>query len=277
MTDADHSPVDAATPGQLPEHPFPSPPVARPAPDDTTPTYLQPPRLGIIHLLAWMTVAAVLFNYDYSHVPANQVFVLKIGRIIGIFLEILNAAGLVGCGVLLSAKIRGMPGRLQPGHWLLFYGCLRLIEYRFQFPVQAEIALFLAGRVSPYTPGMVLFGISDKLLEIVAFLFFANLIPEHGRWRVFFRSWALAISLPSLLLFIVSWHSPDLFFTPPNRDVELWCPLLTIQSLMLGVVALLDLIRPSQRDWLHWLGICLCFWALNQVPIILLLNTLGWL
>jgi hypothetical protein len=279
MIDADPQPSGTPTPGESSDAPLAilTPDVDVITPPSAYPEYLQPPRLGIIHLLAWMTVAAVLFKYDVSRLPPNHIFVFKIGRIIGVVLEILNAAGLVGFGVLLLAKIRRIPGHFQPGHWLLLYACLKIIELKFTFPLQTALSMYLMGTSSPFTSNMAFFAICNGLIEIAAFLLFASLIPEHGRWRVFFRLWALGISLPLLLAFIIFLCYPNYLFNIRIHVIEPEDLFLIIQSLLLLVFTILDLICHPKRDWLHWLGIFFSYWALSQVPIILLFNRLDWL
>ena len=97
------------------------PPVA---PISAEPEYIQPPRLGIIHLLAWTAVAAVLFKVNAallllakgnSAVVAPDVPV----QAIGIADFTLMAAGIVGLAVLVRAWLRRQPARLAPGHWIL--------------------------------------------------------------------------------------------------------------------------------------------------------------
>jgi len=88
--------------------------------------YYCPPRLGIIHLLAWTAATAVLLKFSMAMEmignaaidvmsPAQQVF----DQTIRFVYTTVQAAGIVGTSVLLLGKIRGAPGRLHPGHWIM--------------------------------------------------------------------------------------------------------------------------------------------------------------
>ena len=91
--------------------------------------HIQPPRLSILHLLLWTTVAAVLFKFNMAvaavvlramaGMHGKMVATSIVNRVIAPTRVIMYAAGLVGLGILIVSKIRGRRGRLQPGHWML--------------------------------------------------------------------------------------------------------------------------------------------------------------
>ncbi len=94
------------------------------APIPTEPDYLQPPRLGIIHLLAWTAVAAVLFKGDAaSRLLAKERMSDLSGNLLqqvaGLLDLTLIAAGIMGLAVLACSRLRRQPGRFAPGHWIL--------------------------------------------------------------------------------------------------------------------------------------------------------------
>ena len=92
-------------------------------PGPALPEHYEPPRLSILHMLIWMTVAAVLFKLQVAIEATDQGHSL-FRR--GVFFQayqaanvILDAAAYVGMGVLCMSMVRGLRGRLQPGHWIL--------------------------------------------------------------------------------------------------------------------------------------------------------------
>ena len=87
------------------------------------PEHYEPPRLSILHLLIWMTVAAVLFKLQAWHEATEPGYDISAHSLLikADFTAniILDAAAYVGMGVLAISMFRGLRGRLQPGHWIL--------------------------------------------------------------------------------------------------------------------------------------------------------------
>ena len=81
--------------------------------------YYRPPRLGIIHFLAWMILAALLLSSDFSvyldpYGPLSQhQTAMKICRAA---VDVILPALLVGGGILLIDCFRKKAGAFQPGH-----------------------------------------------------------------------------------------------------------------------------------------------------------------
>lgn len=125
MSDADPQSSGNPISGDSPEASLPIPGVFKDSNDPrrSTPEYLQPPRLGIIHLLAWMTVTAVLFKIIMALAPGRP-FEMSYSLCIWIFKVIINSAAITGAGIVLVAKYHGGKGYYQPGHFLLFYSSL---------------------------------------------------------------------------------------------------------------------------------------------------------
>ena len=88
--------------------------------------FYQPPRLGIIHLLAWTAIAAVMFKSDIAiRLLWKQQEMVVISNVLYQAIEFVDltlmAAGVVGLAVLVRAWFRRQPGRFAPGHWILMF------------------------------------------------------------------------------------------------------------------------------------------------------------
>jgi hypothetical protein len=143
---------------------------------------LQPPRLGIIHLLAWMTVTAVLFQINMVLAPGRPVEV-NYALWSWIFRVIIQSAAITGAGIVLVAKYYGGKSYFQPGHFLLFFS---------SFVTFVNLALSRFFSLSTNTIDSDLFGFSTFLWTfpgILIFFWIASKIPEQGRWKNMFRAW----------------------------------------------------------------------------------------
>ena len=87
--------------------------------------YYRPPRLGIVHLLIWITLAAVLMKVMTALIATSEPSGLAPDRVsvahkaIWYLTSCMIAATLLGTFVIARDKIRGAAGRLQAGHWLV--------------------------------------------------------------------------------------------------------------------------------------------------------------
>ena len=89
------------------------------------PQYFRPPRLGIIHLLAWTAATAVWLKFFVASQrrlrydgPVRRVLTPSHHAIQFVNAAVIGA-GVVGATVILLGKARGESGRLQPGHWFV--------------------------------------------------------------------------------------------------------------------------------------------------------------
>lgn len=81
------------------------------------------PQFGIIHLLIWSTVTAVLLKYylaiadesSFQESPV-QLWLIRISQSLS---AILVGSIVIGSGILIRARCYKMLRRLQPGHWLV--------------------------------------------------------------------------------------------------------------------------------------------------------------
>ena len=89
-----------------------------------SPELFHPPRLGIIHLLAWTAVTAVLLKLmmalEFFSPPDELPRAMRIYSVTTLSTDMMIlAAGVVGTSVILCSRLRCITGRLQAGHWML--------------------------------------------------------------------------------------------------------------------------------------------------------------
>lgn len=221
--------------------------------------YFQPPRLGIIHLLAWTAATAVLLKLWMAVDMLRGTDAGSMGQAAEVFQQasriIYNTvlgAGIVGTGVVLLGKLRGAPGRLQPGHWLLTIETLATLltllcwlSYTLLLEKRSEL---------DYSPTtfvwlLVYLGIK-KLLQAVAYFVVTGLVRDALRWRVALFAMGVGVAIEGLAYICMAFW------------LELWWlvsfPLgQFIAGAVLLVTVLLDLPARRLRDWVHWLGVAL--------------------
>jgi hypothetical protein len=221
--------------------------------------YYQPPRLGIIHLLAWVTVAAVLMKLNLalevlpsgsSNLNLSETLLLA-GKLQQAARAIVTAALLVGGFVFWLDRYHRKPGYLQPGHWIVgIDGLLELESLIFSTIFLLGIAKINQVQMSMSTV-MMAFAIFNMLIRISAFFFAAWRLPERWRWK-----WVLGIEAFSVVLVL---SVLSVFFVSRNAipvGVIRFCfsyfdfPLASI----IVIAIVIDLAKGLRRDWLHWLG-----------------------
>lgn len=274
MPDADSRPSDTPIPGESPDASLPIPGTSDVSnnPRRSTPEYLQPPRLGIIHLLAWMTVAAVLFKVYVAFAP-NKPLEMNYNLWIWMFKTIANSAAVIDAGILLVAKYRDPKRYFQPGHFLLFCSCLATLE---NLLIVSLLVLFISEPFA-WNPINISFltlsSLSKIFIDLVVLLWFALRIPVKGRWKYMFQFWG-GIDLLYLVLAFASLRmvSNTIFIstsTPLSYPLVFPGILLffILPNVFLAIAAILDLMRGPRRDWLHWLGVCGILFNYNWSPI----------
>jgi hypothetical protein len=225
--------------------------------------FYHPPRLGIIHLLAWTAATAVLTRFwllmhtlegpDSIEMPS----VMEVFRqVISCIFSAANGAGVVGACVLLLGKLRRAPGRLQPGH------CCTLIETTtfvliltvwFGHVMIRKLGLQDSQYYLFDSEAWILLGYGGILvIRAVAYLVATVLLRDARRWRVTLGALS-AVSLMAGLGWIGGFFHNWLLSV---AAIPLW---RLIGGGVLLVTVLLDLRRGSRRDWLHWLGVAIIF------------------
>ena len=250
------------------DHPHDSTPLQSPgkspfAPGSPFAAHYLPPRLGIIHLLAWTAATALLVIFWMATTEMiGDDGGDSIPRAIRVAQQVVwsiqltaLAAGLVGTGILLLAKIRRLRGRFQPGHWLLLISTLIWAP---SLLVPWALFLLIGTPDSVDTPSASSLVWISRTWNLVttstsfAAYFFATFVCKAGnRWRICFAVLA-AFGLMQTFRYVGALFSVSLFW---------WTKPLQYRSLIVGAVllmaVLIDLRRGPRRDWLHWLGVAI--------------------
>lgn len=234
--------------------PDPDPASARASP---TAEEFVAPRLGIIHLLIWITVAAVVLKMNaalsqFGPQGPSRVRVaagVEFQVLMGVY-DLLLATGLTGLGVLLLA-LRRARGRLQPGHWVLLVETIvSASAYLFRTASWLCQSNLLFHGVLNFVPYIILFGFRCGM-----FWFAGSRVLGGRGWRWSLRTFAVVNGLQGLLIAWASyvmlgwWGSSFDYFSLAFSPY--WSLVL---GLVLLVIAVLDA-RHRSRDWLHWLGV----------------------
>lgn len=247
----------------------------------SSPEYLQPPRLGVIHLLAWITVMAVLLSFEKTvlrfldqsllnyHIELS--LWLGLATWFGLCFMAITSAAFVGGGIVLGAKLRHTPGYLQPGHWLILYACLHELVIKTQIII---MLVYSSGTTRPFILRSYFF----LIIQGIALCWMALRIPEDGRWKFFFRLWAAVIVYPVVLQILDFLNYKilffDLSFLSYYVQYEIWWiqyVIGTVLAICLLVVVIRDMKYGPHRDWLHWLGTGVVFLDLiNPITFFLL-------
>ena len=233
----------------------PQPPGQSPfGPRSSFAEHYRPPRLGIIHLLAWTAATAVLLKYSLAMEMIAETGGESIRSSRDLFQEVSNfvssttiGAALVGACVLLLAKIRRLPGRFQPGHWLLLITALTTL---LSLSVSALYALARAADLADYSSLRWYFMAYGLVWVIQAGMYFYAGRPSRGgrRWSICFAVLALVALVRGL------WHVGNSLLDFLGSPFSFPLETLIVAPVLL-VVVLVDLRRGPRRDWLHWLGV----------------------
>jgi hypothetical protein len=229
---------------------------------ESSPIYLRPPRLGIIHVLAFLALAAILIlpntlahyygkNTPIPNVPPGARFVWAGPQI---NLNLCRAASLVGLGVLIVCWFRRIPGQLQPGHWVLL---LQSIAMLFGFLLEKTSPLWF-GNVSDTIKLHSMIKLQSILtgylifLVVVAYVLLILLLREAISWKALFASLAVMFAASGLFYFD---HGMQIWMHYSFSGITL--ALSSVVLFVLVVILALDRSNYPIRDWLHWLGLFL--------------------
>lgn len=256
-------------------------------PVTASPNYLYlPPRIGIIHLVALMTIFALLLSLNKT----IELIIIKQKQIIikpshlsiwtGIYcIEMcLLSAGFVCSGILLNAKRHHEPGLFQPGHWLVL---MRVAAVLIDLFSSVHLVIFSQGSFVSSLWWVLFTGIHIALA--IAIFWIAKHLPGYGCWRFFFRLWAIATVYPALLALLVwlnskiyLWMHIDTSFL--TYTIQYWSisfVLVAFAFLTLITCVVWDIKRGQRHDWVHWIGIGIVGWdLLNKIIVTIILRIL---
>jgi hypothetical protein len=235
---------------------------------ESSPGYLRPPRLGIIHVLAFLVLATALIlpnalahyygkNTPVPNVPPGTRFVwagLQIN------MNLCRAASCVGLMVLVFCRIRRIPGRFQPGHWVLMLQGIAMIwgflwektSYLWFGSMSDTIKLQSMIKLQLILTGYVVFLIVGAYVLLILFL------REAISWKALFATLAVMFAASGLFYF--------------DQGMQVWMhyslsritlALSSFVLFVLDVTLALDRRNYPIRDWLHWLGLFLIGYQLS--------------
>jgi hypothetical protein len=226
-----------------------------------------PPRLGIIHLLALLTISAVLFGAQRgvqileksaSHTDKLTAHYLILDSI---YLAVL-AAGVVGLAALARWRASTRPQSLGPGQWILAVaGTAMLLTYSVEITRRAIVAFWdPANARMSYLPQLA-FSATVAAAQMFAFTVVAQRYVERGGWRRIIVLLAIAGAAQATLdaiLFLVIGE----WLRPPFPLFEFFYPAPAVVAVLVASVTVIyagyDAFRV-RRDWLHFLGMAMVF------------------
>ena len=213
--------------------------------------HYRPPRLGIIHLLAWTAATAVLLKFSMAmemigSAGGSTAPVSAFQQVLGLIFSTAHAAGLVGTAILFLAKVRGLPGRFQPGHWLVLVASVTWLVFQLIWFLQ--VLAMRAGFYDHFGPSWILVLVGLTAVLCGGVYFYLTLASKDGRrWKTCFGVLAVVD---------VMWGLSFLGFCV--LDMPWLLNSYVFGSLIEGsttlVIVIVDLRRGPRRDWLHWLG-----------------------
>ena len=249
MSSADDHQPDAPPPSAPPADVSPF------APTSPFVEYLQPPRLGIIHLLAWTAAMAVLMKFGQGMKMLQADAVSSLGPAYETMQSIMQsayaavgAAGFVGAAILLMTKIRRTPGNFQPGHWILLVNAPVMLMYYLSF-----MLLAVWGRLEDRPVDFAWHLGTIALLSLLhagGYIVAIWKARAPRRWKAYFLLLVLVLLLQSLIYLVVALTDRSILLSWGWSMV--WS---AIGGISLLTVVLFDLLKRTRRDWVHWTGV----------------------
>ena len=208
-------------------------PSAVPPSPASTGELFQAPRLGIIHLIAWTAVAAVLFKLDVAmqRVEAESEFTAQVNyRVLVTTYQMGFAAQLVAFAAIMRAGALRHFRSLQPGHWLVLilttFGIVGQALWRSSPMLTATMDM--ESRYAMYRVfGWIRLG--SMLIECVA-LFVA---AHHLRAQ---KPWHWIVRIEAILLLVSVFTTMSIASVAGLALAGVW-PLLQLVVCVLGALA----------------------------------------
>lgn len=218
--------------------------------------YLRPPRLGIIHLLAWTAATAVILKLFTAGREIAGTFDVPVAfEVLGWATETVTStaigAGIVGASVIAGGRMRGIPGRLQPGHWFVLIHTLTTLAAWLPSTAVLVHGAFEGRANDTFASWCCATASIMALLRIVAYFFVARWMQDAWPWKSATRIMAAmglaqAIGMSGFISVILK--------LSPFALAAIW-PIMVSSTLI--VAAIIDFRGGARRDWVHWLGVAL--------------------
>jgi hypothetical protein len=199
------------------------------------------PRLGVLHLLVWILLNAVLFAMYRSWIEWAQ---SKPWLVVLLVVQVIQMATAVGGGPVLFAvrRWRGFRFPVEPGEWIL-------VAMGTDFLVRAllprAIYTFL-----PHSLAETLENLSTYLLLIPVVLWFIPIffVPQTS-WRWFFLFVSLSFGASAFNRFLMMAN------IPPGTTADASRPFGFFAGLILIYCVVADWRRSANRGWVHGVGV----------------------
>ncbi len=234
---------------------------------ETTIERFIPPRLGIIHLLAWIGTSAVMMKLVtwggwFGSMSERFPGWMKLFFVANTYFNLtLIAAGIVGTCVVIHYKYRGHTGHLQAGHWLVMNITISAIMSTALFAVfTIANALFHARNGpgnSPISFNVLFAGQAvPRLITAALWLLAAIRAREPSPWKALLGFLALRSASTGMLHLLTALSTPSSLMSGSVFQLPIGAALILM---FLSVAVMTDLSHNKKRDWLHWLGIAMLF------------------
>ncbi len=226
-----------------------------------------PPRLGIIHLLGWTAISAVLMKVakwsgQFEWLPEHVSGWIRISFATNRYtLMAVISAGIVGMYVLSRSRHRDRSARLQAGHWMVVNMTVSSILSMIIFTI-----FFVTGRwldalpdpswIEPLMPLLIAGSAIPEFLLSTLWIVAAIRMREIFAWKAMFGFFAISAVVSGL-------YYISIFYEINTSLVSSFTIVLRITAMLtlvfLSTVVSMDLRRRTRRDWLHWLGVVTVF------------------
>jgi len=237
---------------------------------DSLASELTQPRLGIVHLLVWMTGSAAILAAQRAlgewenHPLPHRAFYLTMA-----FAQSMVSGALVGSlavGVGRRLQRRRFP--VHPGQWIaLLWGAMVVVLWldvaAFKLVSRDTMRLSIDDPLSMWQFGS--FAVV-QLLTAAGCLGIALMGPWERRWRVLLVMLAAETGLSGLCTLAVAIRFQTDFMSASGIDgfltainlVQMIGGLVNVAILSLCVTV--DLGRRVRRDWMHYVGVAAVLW-----------------
>jgi hypothetical protein len=223
--------------------------------------YIIPQRLGIIHLLAWITCSAILLKIDTAIGIIGPFDTKKGPGLNGLFqylmvmLAAVYSAGFVSAVSLWNTKRKCKEGFLQPGHWILIIDSVMvLFAHLFLFNSNPRLAHIYGG-----VEGL------SYLIGAAGCVIAVRKINAASQWWIFFISLCVYRGICGMAKLLIVNQGPLAF---EATIVSTFCAVVLFCVYCYTVY--LDLHNRRHRDRMHWLGV----WYLPLSSILIMVYTI---
>ena len=224
---------------------------------------------GIIDLIVVTTAMAVLVKLDGLYMSSENSDSVPMWMLI-VFIYAMSSGLALSALYWLPMQFSGT-GKFfrQPGHWIL--GCFSIFSIGGVVDLVCSIihgpSLDQSGALLPAV-GILVLSVGSLCGAILATV---AAFKVRGGWRVSMM-FLIAFSISGMVVYAtgaiaIHFRSSSMFY------YVLWFQegkqiVGFVAAITTGVAVCIDLVRKSQRDWLHWIGVVVAVVDLVLVPLL---------